>query len=467
MRNSVIWSFFSIVALAGGGLLSGCDSDDAIAKSGAGESCDRTSDCADGLKCLEGTCYESDTGGGNEGGADGTGGSSVVGPKPEVLGREGESCTKRSDCEDGLGCYTGRCTDDAGGEGGSGTAGPRLGHPGETCVTGADCDKGLSCVPGGSYEFEGIPGLGNIGICSVGTTVTPSGKTCGAECVEAADCCELPVQLHAAWTVGATYGTGAQSCSELRSKIGNQKCTTAGVGTELAAQCFALGAYCDCADETWSCDAGACSYIAVCEPETALNTPDGCPTYSRSGRNISSICNDDGACAAQVGEPADTCARDADCEGMLVTADPLPSGKECSEDECVCHVDSGMCYRRCDSNLDCQAGYNCDEDTSLCTQAPACTTNEECKLAQPYLNVACDEGTCKTQCNNSLDCLNLSSEGDLWICAEDNFCAPLGCSSDAQCPIASVTALGTVNVRGFCTEPPVVEATVIQSAITD
>ena len=59
MRSTVIWSFLSVVALAVGGLLSGCDSDATIAKSGVGESCDSTADCNDDLKCLQGACYKS------------------------------------------------------------------------------------------------------------------------------------------------------------------------------------------------------------------------------------------------------------------------------------------------------------------------------------------------------------------------------------------------------------------------
>ena len=50
MRNTVIWSFLSLVALAAGGLVTGCDSDAKIAKSSPGESCTNTSDCEDDLK---------------------------------------------------------------------------------------------------------------------------------------------------------------------------------------------------------------------------------------------------------------------------------------------------------------------------------------------------------------------------------------------------------------------------------
>ncbi len=81
MKNSVIWSFLSVVALGTSGLVAGCDSDEKLARSALGESCDNTASCEDGLKCVDGTCVQkssSNTGGsGNtgEGGEPGTSGS--------------------------------------------------------------------------------------------------------------------------------------------------------------------------------------------------------------------------------------------------------------------------------------------------------------------------------------------------------------------------------------------------------
>jgi hypothetical protein len=458
------------MALASGGLISGCDSDAKLAKSALGESCDRTSDCDDGLKCLQGACYQSSpsTGGSANEGGESTGGTTVVGPPAPVLGTEGESCTKRADCETGLGCYSGRCTTEATGEGGAATAppGPRLGQPGETCVTSSDCEKALSCVPGGAGI--GYPGGGFVGVCTPANMLKPSGKTCGgAECREAKDCCELPQALHVAYSALATYGTGASSCSELRSLLGKANCKTATGAT--AAQCFALDTYCDCADDTWSCDAGTCAYTAECTPATLANVPGGCPTYTRSGAAFTTTtCNTDGACAPEAGEPVEVCKKDADCEGMMVTNDPTAAVKECVEDECVCHVESGACYRRCDNNLDCDAGYDCDEATSLCTQAPACTTNEECFRITGHPNAACDAGECKIRCNAIADCYSESDIAavaeDRLVCGQDHFCASLGCSSDAEC---AITGTGTSTLRMFCTEPATVEGTAIQSAITD
>jgi hypothetical protein len=266
--------------------------------------------------------------------------------------------------------------------------------------------------------------------------------------------------VHVAYSVLAPYGTGASSCSELRALLGTAKCSTATGAT--GAQCAALAAYCECDDDdTWSCDAGTCSYQGACTEATAADQPEGCPTYSRSGRTLYNVCNTEGACAPEPVE-VDVCKKDADCEGLYVTNDPTGAVKQCSEDECVCHVESGACYRACDKDLDCDAGYDCVE--SLCTQAPACTTDEECQVGAPYQNVACDEGTCKVRCNNNIDCVNAQVGEEYPICGSDNFCAALGCSSDAQC---AITGTGTSRIRMFCTEPTVAEGTVIQSAITD
>ena len=79
MRSTVVWSFLSLVALGLGGLVAGCDGDATIAKSGEGESCDRTADCGDGLKCLQGTCYEVAPSGGEGGQDTGSGGSMKIG----------------------------------------------------------------------------------------------------------------------------------------------------------------------------------------------------------------------------------------------------------------------------------------------------------------------------------------------------------------------------------------------------
>src|SRR4051794_26750651 len=102
MRSSLLMTLIGAASLAAA-LLVGCGDNDAKPTSSkAGQSCARTSDCADGLSCIANVCYSSSPAGGNGGG-----GGTVAGP---VLGGEGESCTSRKDCEDGLACFNQRCT---------------------------------------------------------------------------------------------------------------------------------------------------------------------------------------------------------------------------------------------------------------------------------------------------------------------------------------------------------------------
>jgi len=236
MRNKVIWSFLSLVALATGGLVAGCDSDAKLAKSAEGDSCTKTADCNDGLRCEQGTCFKAtshiDNSAGAPSGAAGEPG--VVAPTPPVLGGPGESCTKRADCEDGLSCLSQRCTMDASiGAGGAGTGtGPTLGGLGETCVLTSDCSKGFACLPGTARGEFGV----GVGTCApIDTGLKPTGNVCGAECTKPADCCELPVQAQTA--------TGASSCADLAALVGNiANCETATLTN--GAICLAYASYC-------------------------------------------------------------------------------------------------------------------------------------------------------------------------------------------------------------------------------
>jgi hypothetical protein len=462
MRSSVIWSFLSLVALATSGLVTGCDSDATITKSGEGESCDSSADCTDGYKCFQGACYKSagpDTG---EGGADDPG----VGPTPPVLGGEGESCTRAADCEEGLGCYNNRCVTDPTGAGGASSDPVRLGLVNEACQVTSDCSAGLAC-----RVVPTVSAL--VSVCTpAGGQIDATGKSCnGAECTEAADCCQLPTQLFAA--------TAAKSCTELAALVADADCD-APTGNQPA-QCFAYTAYCEC-DDTWSCsEAGQCVYEAECTEDVA-DSPGGCPTYSRSGHALVAvgICNEDGVCAAEV--PTTTgCTTDASCAGKVVADDPAD---ECVGDECTCVKELKKCYRKCNGDLDCSAGTPavvddpltvpdetmpatprrvCDMDQAVCVLADLCTTNESCVRRLGDIDAVCLEGTCRASCSDDHDC-NPGGIAAAYtaVCNDNKICEPLGCEEDTECP-------GTPSgVKLFCTAPHVGAAgTNVASAITD
>ena len=454
MRNTAIWSFLSLVALATAGLAVGCDSDEKVAKSAAGESCDNTSDCNDGLKCLDHTCYKSNTSSGgsssNEGG-DGTG-ATVTGPKPPVLGGPGETCTKRADCEDGLGCFSQRCQATGGGEGGAGTGGPTLGGPGETCGLTTDCSTGLRCLPQGDIFIDAI-GSNSVGTCTpIDSGLTPTGKTCGHECAEAADCCELPLAQQVA--------TGASSCSDLAALAADvPNCATA-VGIN-GLVCLAYSAYCDdqCGANTWACEAGSCVYDAKCTKPTQV--VGGCPAYTRGGNAIPTCDTKTSKCAVPAGVVAG-CAKDADCDkGELVADHPTDT---CSVGECTCHVASAGCYRKCSETLDCMVGWVCDDTSSLCVPQGQCTSDAICITSSGDVRAKCVEGACSVPCEHDIDCNpgGLHNGAFEFVC-DAGKCVDLGCDSNEEC---SAYAGGTLH--SFCAEPSTAAGgEVISSAITD
>lgn len=465
MRNTVIWSFLSLMALSAGGLLAGCDSDAKIAKSSSGESCTKTSDCNDGLKCLDGTCYKTSTGtagSSNAGGEGNTGGSTVVGPKPPVLGGLGESCTKRADCEDGLACLSERCSEDGGGVGGEGSGGPVLGGVGETCGLTSDCEAGLACLPsdGGGY--------GSVGVCkAVDNGLTASGNACGAECKTAEDCCELPVAVHVPYAATSTpgvsgpYGTGANSCAQLADLLDGVVCATTKVAAEMAL-CFAQSAYCDCGAKTWACnEAGRCEYNAACVATAIGSVPGGCPSYTRiqTGLPLATTCNKAKKCAP---EPVVGCEADADCDDTVFVADSGATDY-CTGGKCVCDTDTGSCYRGCAEDLDCPVSFTCDTETSLCRKGPACETDSFCVTSMNDINSKCIDGACQGSCDNDLDCNGgqLTNYTTTMVCNAQHVCETVGCESDSECPAVA-------GVRTFCAKAPEQMAPGgVVSAVTD
>jgi hypothetical protein len=460
MRNTVVWSFLSLVALASGGLITGCDSDATIAKSGVGESCDSSADCNDGLKCIEGACYKSATGtGGSENqGGEGTGatGTGATGPTPPVLGGEGESCTKAADCEDGLGCFNQRCSETGGGEGGQGS-GPKLGGSGETCGLTSDCSEGLACLPQGEAITAKAIGSNSVGVCTpIDSGIEATGKTCGHECVEAADCCELPIPQQVA--------TGAASCTELALLAADVPDCDVATGAN-GRICLAYSVYCDeqCGKNTWACEAGQCQYTAKC---TKLGEViGGCPLYTR-GANVANIaaCNMDTTKCEPEAQEVEGCKKDADCVDQA-PYDYLASDT-CVADECACQAETGRCYRKCAEDLDCPLDYVCDTDTNGCIPEGACTTDAFCVVSFGDIRAKCgDDGVCAVPCENDIDC----NPGGLVngyfsrVCSEEKTCVSVGCSSNDECG-----ALPN-GVKSFCDTPAEGESGpgAIVSAITD
>jgi hypothetical protein len=446
MRGSAFIAFFGI-AIAISGSLVGCgddessdDDDDApakVTKSGSGESCVTTNDCAEGLACYGNVCQDAPNG---TGGTDGTGGSSTGGggTAPTTLGGEGESCTRRADCRSPLGCYNQRCASAGSGEGGGGNV-PTRGQRGETCLVSSDCEEELICLPGAA--------LSGVGICTIGDAdTTPSGMAClNHECRDAEDCCELPINLHAS--------LGVTSCAELADTLGTAACNSS-TPTALQPLCMAQAAYCDCAADAWECQNGFCAYTAECSASGMV--PNGCPTSSRTGRALFATCDlgETDLCQPAVVDPP--CVMDDDCDGLAVADDLADT---CGGGECTCY--ESMCLRRCDEDLDCAVGFVCDTGDDICVPADACTSDERCQATLRDVRAVCADAVCSIPCVTDIDCNATLTGAFTQVCDTDGMCKPLGCTEDDQCPAAANGA------RTFCTEPPAGGAPIGSSAITD
>jgi hypothetical protein len=446
MRSSLVMSLIGATSMALA-LLVGCGDDDVkpvTVTSKAGQSCAKTADCESGLSCIANVCYKTappPSGGGN------AGESSVTPPDPRELGGDGESCQSRLDCIEGLGCFNNRCTLSASGEGGAtGSPVPQLGARGESCRVNGDCVKDLVCVP------SVITGSGVCDISDFG--IEPTGKSCGGECLEDADCCQLPVQLHTATVT---------SCEDIADaiKAGTIDCTAPATPTAKTL-CFEKATYCECGKNTWSCTDNACVYGVACVVAAGADVPTGCPSYSRTRSLAALTCNAD--TLKCVGEKAPTgCTTDKSCDTKGVVDRP---GDVCGAGECTCYAATKQCYKKCARDIDCGANQVCDTDKKLCASSGACTSDTYCAVMTGSTDYKCNEGTCARACTVDRDCSPSGhdnySEFNGMVCGADGFCASvaLDCDENTQCPLVN-------GLKTFCIDKPEAAGTMYSSAITD
>lgn len=437
------WLQLSFLAAASSALLLvGCGDDAVNVRLGSeGDSCVRTGDCSNGLSCINSFCAvsggASGSGGSDVDGGAGTGGGST-GP---ALGGEGETCQARRDCSTGLQCIEQRCT--SGGAAGSGGApAPRLGARGESCLTVSDCSEGLTCILRG---FGGVCDLQNYGL-------EPTGNVCTGECSAKEDCCELPPNL----IPGIVSCEALVASTQVAGGLDNNTAAncpvtgpTMGGGYETA--CFYYRTYCVCGANTWACERNQCEYKASCEPGYTA-TWDGCPRVTRNGTvATATTCNSDEKC-----ELTPACQTPSDC------ATASDTGASCAGDGCACFENT--CYLKCDEDLDCRFGFECDTTDDVCKPSPACTTDQQCAISLRDATAECNEGTCVIPCTTDQDCsdsgaLGVGTPFNAMVCNADNFCESLGCTSDADC------MLGGVHM--FCVAPSAPLGSGAASAITD
>jgi hypothetical protein len=440
-------------------------SSEKINRGGLGESCTSHNDCSGDLLCYAGVCLA--TAATPPSSADG-GATTPLTPTAQ-LSKAGESCTKRSDCEIGLGCFSGVCAltapppVDAGIiivtetvyvpiDAGVNTA---LGGRGETCSKTQDCDIGLICLPLGEASGLGICDVANYGF-KTGT------MTCGNECEKKEDCCELPL--------GTTYN----SCADLVKAMLPATPATCADQASVSKECFLYKTYCDCATSNpWTCTAGKCAYAKPCDPTVTGEKMTGCPAKTRSSIPLPACNTKTKLCAAAA---ATGCATAEDC----TTSGTSDTNEPCVTNECVCLAEIGRCYRKCNNNLDCRPGYDCDPVKQVCKPTGSCTVGLDAYCAQTLQNVSAKcvavtagatVGTCRIPCKIDQDCSPsglLSTKFNGMVCGADKYCGSIGCTSSAECSAEikeGTTVLGSVKM--FCAANPAVGGIEYASAITD
>jgi hypothetical protein len=428
----------AVVAFAAAHL--GCNSSSSASggNSAAGESCSRTDDCQSGLVCIANTCsMKGSAADGGQAGLDGTVGTTSGDSAAGLDGRIADSANVA----------------DAPGDGGSdGSSG--IGDIGNACQTSRDCAPNLACVASTS---GGVCTLVNYGL-------TPTGKTCTGECMQAADCCELPVNLsiYANCSFGGICSYTVTTCQDIvQLALGGDLSLCANMadaGPNVTFGCFYYQTYCACAANTWACNNATCVYTAPCF-NSMPNQAGGCAAFSRTRLQLPTTCDlTTNRCLSMGGVG---CSTGNDCNDGGITADTRVT---CRGSDCTCYQ-SG-CYIKCTKDLDCQAGFTCDTSTNLCVQG-SCTNDQQCAIQLGNTRAKCVSSTCNVQCMNDHDCSPAGGPGlsnfTGRVCdPSTKLCVSLGCTTDNDC-----AATGG-NVRTFCVPAPDAGmAIVIHSAITN
>ncbi len=272
--------------------------------------------------------------------------------------------------------------------------------PGSGVCVGVECNDDELCPPNFFCDSDlahCVPGCTDDAHCEDGTTCV-EGACVGMDCEEDDDCPE------------------AQFCGdELRCAPGCRDDATCEFGQI-------------CPEDTRICrdgcrEDGDCDLADYCEP-TELACVEGC--------------RDDDSCV-----PGNSClevAIDED-ETMRRRCVPTPctSDVECLDDF-YCAIpqdeDEGECAVGCRLGDDCPVGFQCDEETRQCVDAP-CNDSDECPLGF-FCDPELETPTCVPGCDGNGQCPN-----DQPCDVETNTC---GCGTDLDC------AQSQVCDRGMCVQ---------------
>ncbi len=134
----------------------------------------------------------------------------------------------------------------------------------------------------------------------------------------------------------------------------------------------------------------------------------------------------------------DVCLSDNDCDENLICdvgecREGCRNDNQCGDTE-LCTSDL-VCERKPCTELACDEGYDCIEDTGLCQLRPC--------------NGGCDEPLqCRESDDQCVECFETDECGTSQTCTEDGFCLEDSCEVHEQCEE------GTFCINEFCEAPP-------------
>jgi hypothetical protein len=325
--------------------LAACDDEEDVALGGAGESCTRRADCAEGLSCIAEVCSAASADAG-------------MSTPPAA---EGGDCLARSDCRAGLVCNEGRCEQAPLGV----DPDNRYGGRGESCQAKNDCEGELACVGNACRE--------------VTLSLARTEKDCyRVECAETDECCAAFVPNENCEAYRENCETDPIFCNTYRSlcecnlECVDQVCLAAAQGCETHEECgstqtpFCVSGRCSqCGDDVDCAGAGTQCVAGVCM--AACTIDENCPSLHTCQE---SVCVDTG------------CTSDREC--VFATHDPLA---RCVESECSVP---------CDDDADCTSEQSpfqvCESERCVFV---GCENDAECRA---LLNLSSAPGKTQAVC---------------------------------------------------------------------
>lgn len=288
------------------------------------------------------------------------------------------SCSAPTDCAVGFTCTSNVCV---------ALPASKLGDPcmdATTCPSGAFCTDGVCCSSIGCDAGSSCS-VNKKGTCAklAGTSCT-SGLECGTGFCADNVCCDRACDGQCeSCDVAGSFGTckailGAPHGIRTKCDAGTTTCSAKTCDGKDGSKCAAVvGAETTCG--TASCSSATFTSASTCDgagncksPSPQACAPYGCTTTGcRSDCTLATDCADGFTCAASKCVPSQSAAVcNADRTGSVAKDTGIVT--PCVAFRCA---GDGKCGTSCGVTEDCMPGYNCDQSSRLCVQAPAASSD--------------------------------------------------------------------------------------------